>query len=462
MSKTIAYVAIAALGLGFLAVHALGSCKKWTDEPHRKHLKVSACDDRFAKVLDLFRRRIESGEDLGGSVCIWVDGKCVVDAVGGSTSNGTPVMEDTLGMVFSATKIQTSLVIAMLVDRGLLDYDRPICHYWPEFAKNGKEKITVGELMTHKAGLAVVDEPLRDPTLLYKHRRAELRKFLERQKPCGYGETFYHPFMRGIYASQLVEMVDPKRRTLGEFYRDEVAQLLDVDFHIGTLPLSEEDRVVVVHGPPAWYENYVILAQLRPPLVWSSTLRRLFSPKEWLSQTDIEVRFAFGTEGSLGWRSTSGVLPCSEDGRNLDLIRAQAPIFTRGEWPCSHGLGNARAMATVGAALACNGALNGKRLLSEEFLRSQAYRSDDGEVWDGNLHRKVDVNQPGWSHYESYMNGGIEGYGGMGYGGSYLIWHPKFKMSFSYVPMSSSNARSLYDYRGSDLLKMTYEILRSQ
>eukprot|EP00127_Corallochytrium_limacisporum_P006698 Clim_evm11s233 gene=Clim_evmTU11s233 len=460
MSRTIAYVAIAALGLGLFAVRALGSSKKWTAEPHRKHLKVSACDEKFAKVLDLFRRRIESGEDLGGSVCVWVDGKCVLDAVGGSTSKGTPVMEDTIGAVFSASKVHASLVIAMLVDRGLLDYDRPICHYWPEFAKNGKEKITVGDLMSHRAGLAVTDEPFRDPTLLYKHRRAELRKFLERQKPCSYGETFYHPFMRGIYASQLVEMVDPKGRTLGEFYRDEVARVLGADFHIGTLPQSEESRIATICMPPAWYEKFVITPQVMVPLVWSSTLRRLFNPKEWLRKMDIDTMFGFGTEGSPGWRTTAGVMPSAEDGKSMDLVRSQAPIYTRGEWPCSHGLGNARAMATVGAALAHDGALNGKRLLSEEFMRTQAYRSDDGEAWDGNLHRKVDFTQPGWAHFESYMNGGIEGYGWMGYGGCYVIWHPKYKMSFSYVPMST-NARAIYGYRGSDLLKMTYEILRS-
>eukprot|EP00127_Corallochytrium_limacisporum_P006699 Clim_evm12s233 gene=Clim_evmTU12s233 len=460
MSRTIAYIAIAALGLGLFAVRALGSSKKWTAEPHRKHLKVSACDEKFAKVLDLFRRRIESGEDLGGSVCVWVDGKCVLDAVGGSTSKGSPVMEDTLTMVWSSTKSQTSLVIAMLVDRGLLDYDRPICHYWPEFAKNGKEKITVGDLMSHRAGLAVTDEPFRDPTLLYKHRRAELRKFLERQKPSRYGETGYHTFMRGIYASQLVEMVDPKGRTLGEFYRDEVAQVLGADFHIGTLPRSEEHRIKTACVDPAWYKRWVINPQLRCPLAWFSTMRCLFNPNEWLRKMDVDRFSQAAIKGSHVWRILSGIIPNSEDGQTMDPARCQDLVYLRGEWPSSHGLGNARALATVGAAVACGGALNGKRLLSEGFLRTQAYRSDDGEVWDHGLCRMIDYTRSGWAHFEPYMSGEIEGYGWMGAGGSYCIWHPQLKMSFSYVPMSM-NARSIYGYRGGDLLRMTYQILRS-
>src|SRR5687767_12628904 len=111
----------------------------------------------FAPVARAFQKLVGDGPG-GGALVVRVGGETVVDLVGGTADRWgvRPWRHDTLGLSFSTTKGVASTVIHRLADRGLLDYDEPVAAYWPEFGAGGKGRVTVRELMTHRAGLQSV------------------------------------------------------------------------------------------------------------------------------------------------------------------------------------------------------------------------------------------------------------------------------------------------------------------
>src|SRR5262249_9931242 len=116
----------------------------------------------FEPVRDAFATNLAEGSDVGAGTCVYRDGRPVVDLWGGefAPGSGRPYAQDTLQLVFSTTKGATATCVGILVDRGLIDYDVAVAEYWPEFAANGKAAITVAEVMSHRAGLPVIDATL--------------------------------------------------------------------------------------------------------------------------------------------------------------------------------------------------------------------------------------------------------------------------------------------------------------
>src|SRR5579864_7700667 len=103
------------------------------------------CNPKFTRVAEEFVRNFQERGEVGASVCVTLEGKTVVDLWGGLARPATnvPWKEDTIGVVWSATKGATSLCAHILASRGLLDLDAPVARYWPEFAQRGKAAITV-------------------------------------------------------------------------------------------------------------------------------------------------------------------------------------------------------------------------------------------------------------------------------------------------------------------------------
>jgi len=128
------------------------------------------------------------------------------------------------------------MILAVAHSRGLIDYEERVSTYWPEFAQQGKEKITVRQLLSHQAGLCVTDEPV-DAAILAKPDR--LAQVLARQKPRWEPGTryAYHAFTLGWYEGELIRRVDPQQRTLGRFFQDEIVKPLGLEFYIG-LPVE--------------------------------------------------------------------------------------------------------------------------------------------------------------------------------------------------------------------------------
>ncbi len=146
-------------------------------------------------------------------------------------ATGDPWEEDTMVLVFSATKGLSALAMALAHSRGLFDYEERVCTYWPEFAQQGKEKITVRQLLSHQAALFAFDTPVDKSVVADLDRLAVI---LAQQQPAwepGMRQA-YHAISLGFYEGELLRRVDPQHRSLEQFFQEEIASPLGLDFYI--------------------------------------------------------------------------------------------------------------------------------------------------------------------------------------------------------------------------------------
>lgn len=120
------------------------------------------CEERFAPVRKAFEANFEIRGEIGASVAISLGGEMVVDLWGGqfAADDPTPWAKDTIVNVWSSTKTMAAMTILMLADKGELDLEDRVAHYWPEFAAAGKEDVTIAHCLSHQAGLSGMDEPV--------------------------------------------------------------------------------------------------------------------------------------------------------------------------------------------------------------------------------------------------------------------------------------------------------------
>lgn len=278
---------------------------------------------RFAAVADLLDANIASGEDVGASFCATVEGETVVDLwAGHADAEKTRLWErDTIINVYSTTKTMTALTALLVADRGDLDFAKPVAHYWPEFAANGKADVTVAHLMSHSAGLSGWAEPISTDDLYDWDKATSL---LAAQAPFWEPGSApgYHALTQGYLVGEVVRRITGQ--SLGTVFRAEIAEPLGADFHIG-LPASEDGRVadlIPIEGDAG------INAGEMDDLV-----------RNMATNPGIDV----SATRTRGWRGA--------------------------EIPAAGGTGNARSVAEIHKLLANGGEANGKRILSEAGCR---------------------------------------------------------------------------------------------
>lgn len=284
------------------------------------------CSARFEPVRELFAAKLESGEDLGASLAVNIDGAMVVDLWGGwaDEARTAPWGENTITNIFSTTKAMTSLAALVLVDRGELDLDATVAKYWPEFAARGKEGIKVRQLLSHTSGVSGWDQPITLDDLYDWDKSTAL---LAGQAPWWEPGTAsgYHMLSYGYLIGEVIRRITGQR--LGEFLAAHVAGPLGADFHIG-LASSEFPRVAnIVVPPPAPPAD---APQFDPTKLDPSSV----AFKTWTNPPNVRPESSW-TEG---WR--------------------------RADIGAANGHGNARALARLQSAVACGGAVDGVRLLS--------------------------------------------------------------------------------------------------
>merc|ERR1711977_68115 len=187
-----------------------------------------SCAPGYEAVRAAFQRHVDAGIEDGAQVCAYVQGVKVVDLWTSQEDYGP----NTLQNLFSSTKVLTSLVVAMLADRGHLDYDQKVSDLWPEYAQHGKGETTIAHVMRHEAGLAKFDRPIDASELTAEKIRAgSMSNIIAAQVPAQPpGEKReYHAVTRGWIANEIVRRADPQGRTIGEFLRDEVAIPLGIE-----------------------------------------------------------------------------------------------------------------------------------------------------------------------------------------------------------------------------------------
>ena len=281
------------------------------------------CDDRFKELRDILSGNLDSGDDLGASVALTIDGNAVVDLWGGwsDEANTTPWAEDTITNVWSTTKTMTNLCALVLHDRGELDVYAPVAQYWPEFAANGKEHIAVRHLLSHTSGVSAWAQPVVVEDLYDWDRSTAM---LAAQEPWWEPGTAsgYHLLNQGHLVGEVIRRVSG--RSLRDFFAEEVAGPLGADFQIGLAP-ADDGRVSDVVPPP--------------PL-------------------PIDV-------GAL---DPEGVAVKSFIGPMVDASVANTKGWRRAQIGAANGHGNARSVARVQSIVANGGEVDGVRLLSPETI----------------------------------------------------------------------------------------------
>jgi CubicO group peptidase (beta-lactamase class C family) len=203
----------------------------------------------FEAVREEFEVNFRRRGELGAACAAYHRGVVVVDLWGGyrDVVGGEPWERDTLVMVFSTSKGLAAITVALAHSRGWLDYDATVATYWPEFAQNGKDGITLRQLLSHQAGLCVIDEPLSAERL---RDLIAVAGALACQRPAWEPGTRqgYHALSLGWYEGELIRRVDPRHRSLGRFFAEEIAGPLGLEFYFGLPSGVGADRVASIKG----------------------------------------------------------------------------------------------------------------------------------------------------------------------------------------------------------------------
>jgi CubicO group peptidase (beta-lactamase class C family) len=214
---------------------------------HRIEGRVSA---GFEAVRDAFVDNFARRRELGGACCAYYRGEKVVDLWGGirNKETGEPWDQNTMVIVYSATKGLAAMTLAIAHSRGWLDYEQRVCAYWPEFAQQGKDRITVRQLLAHQAGLYSLDEQIDRSIVADLDRLAVV---LARQKPAWVPGTrqAYHGITLGFYQGELLRRIDPQHRSLGQFFQDEIASPLGLDVYVSLPEEIPNSRLATISRP---------------------------------------------------------------------------------------------------------------------------------------------------------------------------------------------------------------------
>jgi CubicO group peptidase (beta-lactamase class C family) len=204
----------------------------------------------FEAVREAFEQNFERRGESGGACCAYCCGEKVVDLWGGvrNKATGEPWERDTMVVVHSATKGLAAMTLAIAHSRGWLDYEERVAAYWPEFAQHGKAAITVRQLLAHQAGLFAFHEPVDRGVVADLDRLAAV---MARHRPAWEPGTrqAYHALTLGFYEGELMRRVDPRHRTLGQFFHDEIAAPLGEDVYIGLPEEIPNARLAVLAVP---------------------------------------------------------------------------------------------------------------------------------------------------------------------------------------------------------------------
>jgi CubicO group peptidase (beta-lactamase class C family) len=291
------------------------------------------CDERFAKVRDAFESSL--ADEVGAAVAVTVDGEPVVDLWGGEARLGEPWQEDTLVNVYSTTKGMTAICAHKLVERGQLDLDAPVAQYWPEFAAAGKQDLPVRWLLSHRAGLPAVAKPL-EPEALYDW--GAMANALAEQEPWWKpGEKHgYHALTFGFLVGEVVRRISGK--SLGTFFREEVAEPLGLDFHIG-LGVENDTRTADMIPLPRADAGAPV-----PEGPLGQMMKDMADPTTMTGAAFANPRMAENAMNTREWRAA--------------------------EIPAANGHCTARALAHVYGALSRGGEIDGVRVLESETIEN--------------------------------------------------------------------------------------------
>jgi len=407
----------------------------------------------FENVQKMFEQNLRSGQELQAQLCVYVGGKLMVDLWGSVTPNDG-FTGDSLINAFSSSKSLTAIAMAKLVEKGFLDYDETISKYWPEFGSEGKNHITVAQLMRHEAGLPFLETSIRTQDLLTTNiknnsigERIEKQRLIVRKD----GEPRqYHSVTRGWVANEIFRRVHPEKLTIGEFFRRDVAEKMGADVYIG-LPDGEIERVFPIKMTGLVYP------------VCQSFVPKFFGRPTDFSILDLHLILFSMLKNS---RTNCTPAPPIEGMGFADASIVNTKEFMVGEIPSGNGHASARGLGKIASSMANNGKFGNIHILEKpalDLLHSDAKVGDmvfhknmftkGGVAKFGPLKNETKVDKIFYENRDGF-------YGWYGLGGSVMQWHPELKIGFAYLPTLLSWV-DMANNRGGKFQKLVLDIVRS-
>jgi CubicO group peptidase (beta-lactamase class C family) len=346
------------------------------------------CDNRFMSVREALEANIASGEELGASIAVDIDGQTVVDLWGGwrNQARSQPWDQDTIVNVWSTTKTVTSLAVLMLASRGQVDVHAPVARYWPEFAAAGKERVEVRHLLSHTSGVSGLDQPATVEDL-YDWQTSTSRMAAQAPWWEPGSSSGYHALNFGHLLGEVLRRVTGK--TLKQFVADEIAGPLGADFQIGAAA-ADSGRIAPVVPPPPLPFDLAAMDQTSP------AVRTLTGPP-------------------------------------VDASAANTSEWRAADIGAANGHGNARSVARILSAVTLGGQVNGIQLLSHEAIELIFEQQSDGVdlVLGVPLRFGIGFGLPQPETIPYIPTGRICFWGG--WGGSVIIMDLDRRLTFSYM-----------------------------
>ena len=395
------------------------------------------CTARFQPVLDAFVENFTDRNEIGASVCVTCEGETVVDLWGGNADQQGEAQwnENTVSLIFSATKGVVALVANVLIDRGLLDPFQPVAEIWPEFATNGKEGATVRMMLDHSVGIPALRTPVKPGGLYDWLYMCELiaahEAFWEPGTRVG-----YHALTFGFNVGELIRRVTSK--SVGENVQEILAEPLDLDVWIG-LPEGVEPRVAKMIPSPVG-ESFGEIYQQSATNEQSISYLALHNDGGWLNGLRVDPQ--------------TGYLPA-------DSREAHAA-----EIPGAGGIANASGLAGAYRPFAIGGTIDGKYFVSPETIAGME------EISAATNRDATNLRRTGWSLGFSKPRDnrrrrsdppcgliiGRRAFGHTGAGGSCGFADPECGMSFGYT-MNRMDETGDFNARGQALVDAAYRAL---
>lgn len=385
----------------------------------------------FESVKQLYEYNMQTAAEKNSQLCVYYRGKKVIDLW--ASTDDDNFSADSLVNVFSSGKSLEAIAMASLASKGLLTYDAKITQYWPEFGTNGKDGITVADLMRHEARLANFDTSLDMEDLFTENiKQNSVGRIIENHAQAYNGPVSskrqYHTLTRGWIANEVFRRVDPTGRTIGEFLREEVSTPLNADAFIG---VKEHEMVRVSKVSPLEL-RYQLRDSFKPKLLGRDTTHNTFQIMGRLSKV----------LPSILKKKRAGAPPPFTGIKGMKFFND--PDFARGETPSANAICSARGLAKIAAMMSAGGKCEGTEYLSEQAwtaIHDNPVKANMGGLANtrftqGGVNSFTACNL-GSTWADRALNEGREGfYGWMGFGGSVFQWHTRLDIGFAFVPTS--------------------------
>ncbi|WP_417449167.1 serine hydrolase domain-containing protein [Kordiimonas sp.] len=369
------------------------------------------CGERFAAVREAFMANFEEHAEVGAAFAVVHKGELVVDLWGGyADAAGTRLWRpDTVSNVWSTTKGVAAICFALLVERGMVNYDDRVATFWPEFAARGKGEITVAQLLSHQAGLCGFREPV---TMQDIADQAKAEQLLADQAPYWQPGTRsgYHAVTYGPLVNALFRRIEG--RTLAQFLEEELARPYGLEISVG-LPEAEAGRASELVAPPN------------------------------LSSPDANPAPSPEQQAALA-------------NPVLDPLDANTAVWRQAQIPSVNGFATAKALARLYGMMS-DGTLDGDRLISPETLAMASAVRIEGE--DLVLGLEVKWAAGFLRNIHNVYGDSDAAFGHSGWGGSLAYADPDRKLGVAYV-MNAMGPNLVGDPRGLSLIEATVASLK--